>query len=161
MIEVARDYCEKTGLQSIRPSTGSAEALTFEDGAFDTVISLDLLHHVESIDNVINETYRVLKPGGHFFVFEPNICCPLMFVAHALPPEERLAVKRNMPGRLVSLLERRFVSLKWEGVCDLITQTTGLKRTVLDTYLYVTRALGFQKLYPRQAWLGVKKDGRT
>lgn len=47
-----------------------AEAMPFEDGAFDAVVFFDLLEHVPHPDRMLGECARVLKPGGvlHFFV---------------------------------------------------------------------------------------------
>jgi 2-polyprenyl-3-methyl-5-hydroxy-6-metoxy-1,4-benzoquinol methylase len=156
MLSVAREYCEKTGLKNIHLEMGSAEALPYDNASFDVVMSLDLLHHVSDIDRTLSEVHRVLKRGGHFFVFEPNICNPLMLLAHAIPPEERLALSRNRPGKLISLVESRFDSLKWDGVCELITQSTGAKGLLLDVYLKTWKVTGLRRLFPRQAWLGRK-----
>lgn len=156
MIQVAGEYCKKANLKSIHPHIGSAEALDYQDGRFDTVMAFDLLHHVPCVDTVVKEVYRVLKPGGHFLVFEPNICNPLMFFAHAIPSEERLALKRNRPAVLKALLERKFESIRWEGICELITLSSGLKKLILDSYLSLNRLVNIQKIYPRQAWLGKK-----
>ncbi|MCX5908448.1 MAG: class I SAM-dependent methyltransferase, partial [Deltaproteobacteria bacterium] len=105
------------------------------DESFDVVIELDVLHHIDDLGKALNEVFRVLKPGGHFLVFEPNICNPLMFLAHLLPMEERLAIFRNRPGKLISLLEDRFHTVCWDGVCALITNLRGTKRFLIDSYL--------------------------
>jgi ubiquinone/menaquinone biosynthesis C-methylase UbiE len=44
------------------------EQLPFENGSMDVVISLQVLEHVQDPQAVLAEVYRVLKPGGHFFV---------------------------------------------------------------------------------------------
>jgi 2-polyprenyl-3-methyl-5-hydroxy-6-metoxy-1,4-benzoquinol methylase len=162
MVRVARDYCKHSGLNTIHLIIGSAECLPCGSADFDVVIAMDLLHHVPDIEAALSEVHRVLKPGGHFLVFEPNICNPLMFVAHAAPAEERLALRRNRPGRLVRLLEGKFDSMRWDGVCALVTRTGGVKGFVLDTYINMFRLVGVKRLYPRQAWLGrtrYKADG--
>jgi ubiquinone/menaquinone biosynthesis C-methylase UbiE len=48
-----------------------AHNLPFEDGTFDKIIALEVLHHMEKIETVVSELYRVLKPGGHLFTLEP------------------------------------------------------------------------------------------
>jgi SAM-dependent methyltransferase len=45
--------------------------LPFEDGAFDVVVSCDVLEHVEDIDQSLDEISRVLRPGGSFIGFVP------------------------------------------------------------------------------------------
>ncbi|MFC1735912.1 class I SAM-dependent methyltransferase [Candidatus Hydrogenedentota bacterium] len=156
MIRIAQQYCDENELRGINPQTGSVESLQHEDESFDVVIELDVLHHVTDFDATLNEIWRVLKPGGHFLVFEPNICNPLMFLAHALPREERLALQRNQPRKLLSSLETRFNTVRWRGICSLITQTSGPKRLILDTYLKLCSVFLWERCYPRQGWLGVK-----
>ncbi|OVE73767.1 hypothetical protein BVX94_02935, partial [bacterium B17] len=104
----------------------------------------------------IKEVKRVLKPNGYFFVFEPNIWNPLMFLAHAIPAEERFALKRNAPSQLKTSLGANFKSVKWEGVNAMITRSAGIKGFIFDTYLAVFKMLKIQHLYTRQAWLGQK-----
>lgn len=158
MIAVARAFCRERRLDHFLAVAGSAECLPYPPDTFDIVIAMDVLHHVPSTDRVVDEVYRVLKPGGKFFVFEPNILNPLVWCAHALPREERLALLRNRPATLRALLENRFNLVRWQGICALITETTGLRRFLLDAYLALWRRTGCEACYPRQAWLGVKAE---
>lgn len=157
MIGIADDYCRLTGLSNIHTRVGSAGELPYGDESFDVVIAMDLLHHVPDAAQAVAEVKRVLKPGGRFFVFEPNICNPLMFVAHALPAEERRALRLNRPGKLLTFLERSFDTIRWYGVCALVTQSGGIKGAVLDFYVKLWKLIGIKRLYPRQAWLGGKR----
>jgi SAM-dependent methyltransferase len=52
---------------------GRAETLPFEDHAFDIVAFYNSLHHVpvDSQDEALAESARVLASGGHLFVVEP------------------------------------------------------------------------------------------
>jgi SAM-dependent methyltransferase len=43
---------------------GSAEELPFADGEFDAVVGNFVLHHSGRPDRVLDEAYRVLRPGG-------------------------------------------------------------------------------------------------
>ena len=47
---------------------GNAASLPFEDSAFDAVLTNGSLHEWEEPLNVLNEIWRVLKPGGRFCV---------------------------------------------------------------------------------------------
>ena len=47
---------------------GNAASLPFEDSAFDAVFTNGSLHEWEEPLNVLNEIWRVLKPGGRFCV---------------------------------------------------------------------------------------------
>lgn len=48
----------------------NAESMTFEDDQFDTVCTSYTIHHLENIDEVLEEMHRVLKPGGYFIIQE-------------------------------------------------------------------------------------------
>ena len=157
MIHVAHHYCTTRALSQFNCIEASAQKLPFKEQAFDAVIAMDLLHHVDEVETVLDEVYRTMKPGGRFLVLEPNICNPLMALAHALPREERAALRRCRPKTLISILEHRFDTVGWQGICAFITHTAGLKRRVLDLYLQACRWLAPPGLYPRQAWIGIKR----
>ena len=44
----------------------------FLDNTFDVVMSLAVIEHIANLDNYLFETYRVLKPGGIFYLSTPN-----------------------------------------------------------------------------------------
>lgn len=48
----------------------NAEAMSLPDNHFDTVCISYSIHHLENIDTVLAEMYRVLKPGGNFIIQE-------------------------------------------------------------------------------------------
>ena len=48
----------------------NAESMSFPDNNFDTVCISYSIHHLENIDTVLAEMYRVLKPGGNFIIQE-------------------------------------------------------------------------------------------
>ena len=47
-----------------------AEEMTFQENQFDTVCISYSLHHLENIDKVLAEMYRVLKPSGYLIIQE-------------------------------------------------------------------------------------------
>jgi 2-polyprenyl-6-hydroxyphenyl methylase / 3-demethylubiquinone-9 3-methyltransferase len=65
-IDTARAHALQMGL-SIDYRVGVGEALSFDDAAFDVVYCCDVLEHVADPAKVIEESARVLRPGGVFF----------------------------------------------------------------------------------------------
>lgn len=64
-IKTAREHARASGL-SIVYDTGDGESLPYPDNEFDVVFCCDVLEHVRSVDKVIAEISRVMKPGGSF-----------------------------------------------------------------------------------------------
>ena len=58
---------------SIKFVQGNAEHLCFLHHTFDCVISTDVIEHVEDAQFFVSEFFRILKPGGYFFLGTPNI----------------------------------------------------------------------------------------
>ncbi|MBC7383089.1 MAG: class I SAM-dependent methyltransferase [Bacteroidia bacterium] len=48
-----------------------ATKLPIPDNSFDTVFSTQTIEHVGDFQQMVNEAYRVCKPGGHFIVSGP------------------------------------------------------------------------------------------
>ena len=48
----------------------NAAALAFDAASFDTVTIANSLHHLDDVDGVLREMYRVLRPGGRIIVVE-------------------------------------------------------------------------------------------
>jgi len=51
---------------------GSVYKLPFEDNEFDSLISTEMLEHIEYLDKAISEMSRVLKAGGNILVSVPQ-----------------------------------------------------------------------------------------
>lgn len=62
----------------------NAYDMSFEDGIFDTVVGISVLHHLD-MERSLKEIYRVLKPGGAIRFSEPNMLNP------------QIAIQKNIP----------------------------------------------------------------
>jgi ubiquinone/menaquinone biosynthesis C-methylase UbiE len=51
----------------------NTDKLPFKDGSFDFVSSFDVIQYLTNTDNLISESYRVLKPGGYFMITTVNL----------------------------------------------------------------------------------------
>jgi SAM-dependent methyltransferase len=67
--EKALSFCRDRGLR--RLVQGDAARLPCRDAAFDVVLALDLIEHVEDDGAALAGLMRALKPGGRLIVFTP------------------------------------------------------------------------------------------
>jgi ubiquinone/menaquinone biosynthesis C-methylase UbiE len=66
-IELCRKRFSVEGLQG-RFEVANGEQLPFPDGSFDLVTCMGVAHHSPHPDAIVNEIYRVLKPGGRLIM---------------------------------------------------------------------------------------------
>ena len=68
-IRDATERAEKAGLKNITFNHGSVFEMPFENDTFDFVMCQGVLHHTPDIAAGLREIQRVLKPGGHLWVY--------------------------------------------------------------------------------------------
>ena len=73
-IQLVRQRLDNEGLQA-QLQQADAEALPFEDGAFDRVYSWGVLHHTPDTARAVREAVRVLAPGGRI--------CVMLYARHS------------------------------------------------------------------------------
>jgi arsenite methyltransferase len=68
MIDKARQNAEKLGYHNVEFRQGDIEKMPVTANTADVIVSNCVLNLVPNKDGVIQEMYRVLKPGGHFSI---------------------------------------------------------------------------------------------
>lgn len=122
--------------------TARGEYLPFAGDSFDLVVSIWVLEHLRSPENVFREVRRVLRAGGHFVFLTPNLRNPLLAfnrLGRALPQ-----LQRRLVPRLYGRVEADTFPVQYRANTDRairrLAQRTGLRvaelRAVPDpTYL--------------------------
>lgn len=85
-IQAATEFASKNGFENEYRILNSDGTLPFPDECVDTVVTFDVLEHVDSVERSMKEMLRVLKPGGFLFAVFPQFHQPfeshLGFVTH-------------------------------------------------------------------------------
>jgi len=81
LLEIARANCSAP---NVRYQIQNAQALSYSEAVFDSVVGSSVLHHLE-IEEALREIYRVLKPMGTIYFTEPNMLNP------------QIAIQKNIP----------------------------------------------------------------
>ncbi len=90
--------------------TGGAEALPFADGAFDAVVSTQVLEYVEDVAGALAEARRVLRDGGRLLVLDTDWSSLRIFtrdperMARVLEAWSEHLVDPHLPRRLPALM---------------------------------------------------------
>jgi SAM-dependent methyltransferase len=95
---------------------GNFDTMRFPDGPFDTVYAHDVLHHSVNLDHVVEETHRVLRPGGRLVVSDFQGMTPALRVIGAvmvgllpthMPYARKWALRRRVQAWVASESEKR------------------------------------------------------
>ena len=70
MLEVVAREAAARGLAAIETQMGCAEALTFEDGCFDLIVTRFSAHHWAHVPRALEECRRVLKARGRMVIVD-------------------------------------------------------------------------------------------
>lgn len=82
----------------------------YDPQSFDIIVFSGVLHHFPDFQQVLKEAYRLLRPGGRIFAFDPNYHNPIMWLYRAdqspfstrigLTENERLLKKQEIHSEL-------------------------------------------------------------
>ncbi|WP_054709952.1 class I SAM-dependent methyltransferase [Bacillus sp. JCM 19041] len=70
MLTAAEQHLYESGITNVQFIEAPAERLPFEEASFDLVVCRIAAHHFTNVAAFIAETFRVLKPGGRFFLLD-------------------------------------------------------------------------------------------
>jgi arsenite methyltransferase len=154
MVERARINAQKLGCANVEFRLGEIEDMPVEDGTVDVVISNCVLNLVPDKSRAFVETFRVLKPGGHFCVSDIVATGPLPdgirnaaalyvgCVAGAIPEAEYLGVIRSIGFENVRVAERKPIPLPDEALREHLSDAGLQSFRASDVQLLSVTVLG-------------------
>lgn len=74
--------------------------------AFDVVVCVDVIHHLERPEVQILNPINSLKKGGKFLIYEPNLLNPILFLMHLFDKNERGLLRLGTIDRYQKLLNQ-------------------------------------------------------
>lgn len=111
---------------------GNAESLPFQDGAFDCVISIGVLHHTPNTKAGIGELHRVVQDNGRVYVGLYRLLSPKVIVAKMVRRISRIIDQRTGRVDFMYSLCRRLGSNHFLGT--MLLECTGVP--ILRAYTY-------------------------
>lgn len=94
-LKYAREMCKNLNIKNVSFKKASLERLPFKDNQFDVVICLSVLEHIPAnkLPTVVDNFYKVLKPGGILIAGYPN---EGSYFLKLLQTAERLLIRRKI-----------------------------------------------------------------
>lgn len=75
-VHLAQDYLIRHNLPHGRLAVADGTKLPFRDGSFDLILLVDILEHTSHPERIVQETHRLLAPGGLAVATVPWGCHP-------------------------------------------------------------------------------------
>jgi len=77
ILEVAKEKCKNC--KNVKFISQTAYDTQFAKNSFDVIVGFYILHHI-NIPKFSKEAFRILKPTGVMFFYEPNILNPIVYL---------------------------------------------------------------------------------
>lgn len=123
----------------------SAEAIPLPDAQFDAILMTQVLEHVPEPERVLREQYRLLKPGGRFYM-----TVPLVWELHEAPHDYFRYTEWGVRHMLESA---GFDQIEIEPKCDSFTSLAQLTRNVAWTMGDADDGLSVSRVHARDRLL--------
>ena len=151
-IDVSMSLASEMGVQ-IDVRRGDAQALPFDSGTFDIVHANSVIEHVADAREAFSEAYRVLKPGGVFWLLTASSLSPMQSEIRGFPAF----------GWYPDALKRRVMYWAKEHKPELIGHTgaPAIHWFTPRKARRMLRAAGFKRIFDRWDLRGADEGGRA
>jgi SAM-dependent methyltransferase len=109
------------------------------------------------VERALSEVRRVLRPGGRFISIEPNVLNPIVWLAHALPPEERGALRHNYPWAIRRLVRKHIGPPRSRYVNHVTAPNSGVVLAGIKALSAITLVWPLRYFSIRMLWSAEKR----
>jgi ubiquinone/menaquinone biosynthesis C-methylase UbiE len=149
--QAGEEFKNSRGLENIEFFTGVGEALPFTDNSIDFIVSTDVFEHVQDLQQVLSECYRVLKKGGKLLVVFPQFYQPLeahLGMVTTVPALHWIFGGETIAAAYVEIVNERGEAAKWYA-----PEAFPLRSWEKLFGLNGVSVRAFRKLVSQQVWL--------
>jgi ubiquinone/menaquinone biosynthesis C-methylase UbiE len=148
-ITLANDYKKTKNYLNIDFTKVGTHCENISDNSYDIVLLVDVIHHLDQIDDVLKVVERKLKPNGQVLIFEPNLLNPAILLMHMFDPNEWGLLKLGRISKYRQILSKRFSKLKYKYNGIVIGPENKI-------FYFLSGLLNHPWLYPFIGWLNPK-----
>lgn len=153
-LRIAQQRLQRAGLVRVQLTPGDFHHLPYADAQFDEVFCIEAFCYATDLPQAFREVARVLKPGGHFTLFDGYLPQP----PERLAPDEVLAVELVAKGMAIDGLQTLDPLLAQARSAGLaLAQMHSLDTEVMPSLLRLQRITGAVIRFP---WLGKRALAR-
>lgn len=121
-IRAASEFAADNGVSSDYRLLGEDGRIPFPEASIDTVVTFDVLEHVDDLERTMGELIRVLKPRGKMFVVFPSFYNPLeshLDLVTRTPALQWLFSPRTLTTAYLEIIRERGQSAEWYAPTEL------------------------------------------
>ncbi len=109
-MQAATEFADRAGIPNCYKTLNPDGSIPFPDECVDTVVTFDVLEHVDDVERSMKEMLRVLRPGGYLFAVFPQFHQPfeshLGFVSNT-PALQWVVPSKTLSNTFLSVLDKR------------------------------------------------------
>lgn len=132
----------------IKFEVGDVEKTRFKSSSVDLICYSGILHHFPDFSKVAKEAARILRPGGYFFSYDPNLYNPAFWLYRSpkSPFSTRVGVTDNerllKPGEIASVFERYGFTVNMSAISGIkVKYIEGQKKSLVSVYNFLDHIL--------------------
>jgi ubiquinone/menaquinone biosynthesis C-methylase UbiE len=108
-IDISRENIEKAKEKyknkNLFFQVDNVEKISFDESTFDVVYSRWVIEHLKNPKKFIDETYRILKPGGVLILWVPNVKNPIGVLTKMIPFAMQIKIKGMLERKTIEDVE--------------------------------------------------------